>query len=135
MLRKALFACLFSLMALPASAAPATPLTVAVAANVQYAFDDLAQAFTRETGTPVKPVFNSSGKFTAQIQNGAPFDVFLSADTTPRCSTSARAKPAIASSSALAAWPVRAAAMASADSPAPLPIRVCALRQYWQRLA
>jgi hypothetical protein len=49
-----------------------------------------------------------------------------SADTTPRCSTSARAKPAIASSSALAAWPVRAAAMASADSPAPLPIRVCA---------
>ena len=81
MLRKALFACLFSLLALPVSAAPATPLTVAVAANVQYAFDDLAQAFTRETGTPVKPVFNSSGKFTAQIQNGAPFDVFLSADT------------------------------------------------------
>src|SRR5574343_557633 len=58
-----------------------------------------------------------------------------SADTTPRCSTSARAKPAIASSSALAAWPVRAAAMAAADSPAPLAIRVCALRQYWQSLA
>jgi molybdate transport system substrate-binding protein len=58
----------------------ADTLTVAVAANVQYAFDDLQVAFRKETGHELKPVYNSSGKFAAQIMNGAPFDVFLSAD-------------------------------------------------------
>ncbi|MBF0479187.1 MAG: molybdate ABC transporter substrate-binding protein [Candidatus Omnitrophica bacterium] len=55
-------------------------LTVAVAANVQYAFDELKAEFQKETGINVKPVIGSSGKFTTQIENGAPFDVFLSAD-------------------------------------------------------
>ncbi len=55
-------------------------LTVAVAANVKYAFDDLALAFTRETGIAVRPVFNSSGKIVSQVKEGAPYDVFLSAD-------------------------------------------------------
>jgi molybdate transport system substrate-binding protein len=55
-------------------------LTVAVAANVQYAFDDLQAEFRKETGHDLKPVYNSSGKFAAQIMSGAPFDVFLSAD-------------------------------------------------------
>jgi molybdate transport system substrate-binding protein len=67
------------LLALCASAAADT-LTVAVAANVQYAFDDLQAVFKKETGHDLKPVYNSSGKFTAQIMSGAPFDVFLSAD-------------------------------------------------------
>ncbi|WP_137938479.1 molybdate ABC transporter substrate-binding protein [Chitinivorax sp. B] len=58
----------------------ADTLTVAVAANVQYAFDDLARAFKTETGHNAKASFNSSGKFAAQIMNGAPFDVFVSAD-------------------------------------------------------
>jgi molybdate transport system substrate-binding protein len=60
--------------------AAADTLTVAVAANVQYAFDDLQAEFKKETGHDIKAVYNSSGKFTAQIMNGAPFDVFLSAD-------------------------------------------------------
>jgi molybdate transport system substrate-binding protein len=60
--------------------AQADTLTVAVAANVQYAFDELQAEFGKETGHQLKPVYNSSGKFTAQIMNGAPFDVFLSAD-------------------------------------------------------
>jgi len=64
-------------IAVPACAAP---LTVAVAANMQYAFADLQAAFKQETGQELEPVYNSSGKFTAQIMNGAPFDVFLSAD-------------------------------------------------------
>ena len=59
----------------------ADTITVAVAANVQYAFDDLHAEFKKETGHDLKPIYNSSGKFTAQIMNGAPFDVFLSADT------------------------------------------------------
>lgn len=55
-------------------------LTVAVAANVQYPFEELAAVFERETGIKIKPVFGSSGKFAAQIDSGAPFDIFLSAD-------------------------------------------------------
>lgn len=55
-------------------------LTVAVAANVQYTFAELKTAFEKKTGISVKTVIGSSGKFTAQIENGAPFDVFLSAD-------------------------------------------------------
>jgi molybdate transport system substrate-binding protein len=72
-----LFAGLLLTFTLPAYA---ELLTVAVAANVQYAFDDLRAAFKKETGNEVQPVYNSSGKFAAQIKNGAPFDVFLSAD-------------------------------------------------------
>ncbi len=55
-------------------------LTVAVAANVRYAFDDLATAFFSETGIRIKPVYNSSGKIVTQVREGAPYDVFLSAD-------------------------------------------------------
>ena len=58
----------------------ADTLSVAAAANVQYAFDELQAEFKKETGHDIKPVFNASGKITAQIMNGAPFDVFLSAD-------------------------------------------------------
>ena len=63
-----------------ALSAAADTLTVAVAANAQYAFGELSTAFQKETGHTLKPVFNSSGKFASQILNGAPFDVFLSAD-------------------------------------------------------
>jgi len=61
-------------------AASAEPLTVAVAANVKYAFDELATEFTKQTGVAVTGVVSSSGKLTAQIKSGAPYDVFLSAD-------------------------------------------------------
>ena len=66
---------LASVLALACHAACAETLTVAVAANVQYAFDDLQAEFKKETGHDIKPVYNSSGKFAAQIMNGAPFDV------------------------------------------------------------
>ncbi|HYD81689.1 MAG TPA: molybdate ABC transporter substrate-binding protein [Paucimonas sp.] len=59
----------------------ADTIQVAVAANLQYAFDELREDFRRETGHEAVPTFGSSGKFVAQISNGAPFDVFLSADT------------------------------------------------------
>ncbi len=59
----------------------AEPLTAAVAANVKYAFDDLAAEFKNETGIEVQGVFGSSGKITSQVKGGAPFDVFISADT------------------------------------------------------
>lgn len=58
----------------------AETLNVAVAANLQYAFDDVAAAFKKESGIDIKPTYGASGKFATQIMNGAPFDVFLSAD-------------------------------------------------------
>jgi len=67
------------LMAVPLTAF-AGDITVAAAANVQFTLDDLKAEFTRETGIGVKAVIGSSGKLTSQIENGAPFDVFLSAD-------------------------------------------------------
>lgn len=60
--------------------AAADTLTVGVAANAQYAFAELATEFQKKTGHTIKPIYNSSGKLTAQIVNGAPIDVFLSAD-------------------------------------------------------
>jgi molybdate transport system substrate-binding protein len=69
---------IFWLFISPAQAAE--PITVAVAANVKYAFKDIAIAFTKQTGIEVKSVISSSGKLTAQITHGAPYDVFLSAD-------------------------------------------------------
>ena len=58
----------------------AEDITVAVAANVQYTFEELKTEFQKETGINVKQIIGSSGKFTMQIENGAPFDVFLSAE-------------------------------------------------------
>jgi molybdate transport system substrate-binding protein len=54
-------------------------ITVACAANMQYAMEEIKTAFAK-TGAEIKPIYGASGKFTSQIRNGAPFDVFVSAD-------------------------------------------------------
>ncbi len=56
-------------------------VTVAYAANLQYAFEELAAAFEKQAGVHVDGISGASGKFAAQILAGAPFDVFLSADS------------------------------------------------------
>ncbi|MBN2722287.1 MAG: molybdate ABC transporter substrate-binding protein [Campylobacterales bacterium] len=58
----------------------AQTITVAVAANMKYAANDIAKAFTKESGIGVKIITGASGKLTQQIMSGAPFDAFLSAD-------------------------------------------------------
>ena len=63
-----------------ASALAAQTITVATAANMKYAANDIAKAFTAESGIDVKIITGASGKLTQQIMSGAPYDVFLSAD-------------------------------------------------------
>lgn len=58
----------------------AQEITVAAAADLQFAFQDVAARFEKDTGKHVKLIFGSSGTFFAQIQNGAPFDAYFSAD-------------------------------------------------------
>ncbi|MHB9013581.1 MAG: molybdate ABC transporter substrate-binding protein [Ignavibacteriaceae bacterium] len=56
-------------------------IIVAVAANVQYAMNDIKSAFEKSTGIELEIILGSSGQITAQIEQGAPYDVFISADT------------------------------------------------------
>ncbi len=63
-----------------ASALAAQTITVAAAANLKYALDDITAVFTKETGIDVKIITGASGKLTQQIMSGAPYDAFLSAD-------------------------------------------------------
>jgi molybdate transport system substrate-binding protein len=55
-------------------------ISVAAAADLQFAMQDIAGRFQKETGKTVKPIYGSSGNFFQQIQSGAPFDVFFSAN-------------------------------------------------------
>src|SRR6202142_1109526 len=58
----------------------AQEITVAAAADLQFAMQDVAARFQKETGKIVKLIYGSSGNFFQQIQNGAPFDMFFSAN-------------------------------------------------------
>lgn len=75
---------LLSGLALPAAAVPAPvaqQLTLAAASDLRFALDELVRGFrTTRPSAQVDVVYGSSGKLSAQIQNGAPFDVFFSAD-------------------------------------------------------
>lgn len=58
----------------------AQSLKVAVAANLQPVIKILQKDFKQKTGIEIEPIVSSSGNLVNQVRNGAPFDVFLSAD-------------------------------------------------------
>lgn len=75
---KKLLSLALALFALPAAA---ETLLVAAASDLTYSIDELAAAFALQVpGAEVKTSLGASGNFFAQIKNGAPFDVFMSAD-------------------------------------------------------
>lgn len=68
------------LLAALAGGAHATDVSVAVAANFAAPMQAIAVAFAQDTGHRAVLAFGSTGKFYAQIHNGAPFQVLLAAD-------------------------------------------------------
>lgn len=76
-----LLACVSVYLFLAAGSVYAETLRIAVAANFAEPLKQLASAFERTTGHRVTIISGSSGKLYAQIVRGAPFDMFLSADT------------------------------------------------------
>jgi len=63
-----------------AAAKPCGTVTVAAASDLTYAMNEIAANFEKATGCAVRLSMGSSGNFLTQIENGAPFDVFFSAD-------------------------------------------------------
>ncbi len=80
-LSKILFAVLAACWLLAPCLAQKKLLRVAAASDLQTAMPEVAKAFEAQTGVNVDVVYGSSGNFFAQIQNGAPLDVFFSADS------------------------------------------------------
>jgi molybdate transport system substrate-binding protein len=61
-------------------AAPQAPVRIAAAADLTFALEDVTARFERETHEHVDVVLGSSGTLTRQLLDGAPFELFLSAD-------------------------------------------------------
>lgn len=79
-MRTARYLFFFLIVFLNALTTLAQEITVAAAADLQFAMQDIAARFEKEAGKKVKIVYGSSGNFYQQIQNGAPFDLFFSAN-------------------------------------------------------
>src|SRR3984885_12415172 len=72
-----------SILSVPFTSAQTKPnatLVVAAAADLSSALPELSDGYEKKTGVKIKLSFGASGALTQQIQNGAPFDVFFSAD-------------------------------------------------------
>jgi molybdate transport system substrate-binding protein len=78
--RLALCASLASLCLCLPSQAGAREIKVAAASDLTFAFKYVVARFEKQNGNSVLLTYGSSGNFFSQIQNGAPFDLFFSAD-------------------------------------------------------
>lgn len=73
-------AVIFAFAVAPATVRSSEPPVVAAASDLQFALPEIAQAFKDETGHDVVLTFGSSGNFARKIRQGAPFELYLSAD-------------------------------------------------------
>ena len=78
MIRVMIALCLFVITGV--NVAVAEEITIAAAADLNFVFRELVAEYEKSTGDRVRLSFGSSGNFYAQIQNGAPFDLYFSAD-------------------------------------------------------
>lgn len=78
--RHGLLCLALAVLSLPAVARSQSAPVVAAAANLNVVLPAIADQFARERGMRVELVFGASGTLTRQIQDGAPFELFLSAD-------------------------------------------------------
>lgn len=74
------FALCLGLALIGSAGAADRPPIIAAASDLKFAITDIADRFERETGRKVTLNFGSSGNFARQIQQGAPFELFMSAD-------------------------------------------------------
>jgi len=63
-----------------AHAEAAAVVRVAAASDLKFALEELSARYEKQTGQKITLVFGSSGQFTTQILQGAPFQIFMSAD-------------------------------------------------------
>ena len=73
-------AVLAGILCLWVTTARAAEITVAAASDLNFAFKEIVAGFEKKTGNTIKLSLGSSGNFYAQLSNGAPFDLFFSAD-------------------------------------------------------
>jgi molybdate transport system substrate-binding protein len=78
LIRVILVLCLFAITGVSRSVAE--EITIAAASDLNFAFKEIVAEYEKTTGNHVKMTLGSSGNFYAQIQNGAPFDLYFSAD-------------------------------------------------------
>lgn len=71
--------CLILTLSTPVLATP-REITIAAASDLNFAIKEVVAAFEKNTGIHVKLSLGSSGNFFSQIQNGAPYDLYFSAD-------------------------------------------------------
>jgi molybdate transport system substrate-binding protein len=77
---KRLSAVIAVVLAMTANTAHAADAVVAAASDLKFALEAIAEDFQHDTGHRLKLTFGSSGILSTQIRNGAPFELFLSAD-------------------------------------------------------
>ncbi|NVK35458.1 MAG: molybdate ABC transporter substrate-binding protein [Rhodobacteraceae bacterium] len=86
---------------------------------MQFAMNALVEAYETETGTNCEIILGSSGKLTAQIQQGAPYDLFFSADTkfpeTLQASGNTIGEPVIYTQGQLVLWSMKENLLVSID--------------------
>ena len=78
MIRVILALCMFVITGV--NLAVAEEITIAAASDLNFAFREIVTEYEKASGNHVRLTLGSSGNFYAQIQNGAPFDLYFSAD-------------------------------------------------------